>query len=351
MYVVSTVSSDRSVQSPVLQAEDVRQTLSDLICSKIQAICDDNKRRLEGFKNDVSLLSGGIFYPEEYFHALKEAGLEDRIEELRNLDAFFYGYAPPESFELLDVAKRTSGCGLFVLKKGVLPSVALDKMAHGLSLMECRGVCDLVRYLAIKEVLGNEKFDLLFSSDSPFSLTIGFGTWKDPLNFLVEWINAEIPDPETIERGDLVYFRNLPYYPLKHRLGMAQGFNTFCIDETVSSQKFAALGLESEGLNPKQIFITLLDELNRTKDTCLEHISDKTKAAYNRALYIASLSSCSPIQYEPSDRHVTWAEFSSINSKNWSLRCRLDVEKITALANSTVEEAKSLLHTYWSQNN
>ena len=351
MLVNSTGSSDRSVQSPALQVEDVRQTLSDLICSKIQAICADNKRRLEGFKNDVSLLSGGIFYPEEYFHALKEAGLEDRIEELRNLDAFFYGYAPSESFELLDVAQRTSGCGLFVLNKGVLPSVALDKMAQGLTLMECRGVCDLVRYLAIKEVLGNEKFDLLFSSDSPFPLTIGFATWKDPLNFLVEWIKADIPDPQTIQRGDLVYFRNSPNYRLTHPYGMAQGFNTFCIDETISTQKFAALGLESQGLNPKQIFITLLDELNRTKDTDLEHILEKTKEAFNRALYIASLTSHAPVQSEPSDRHVTWAEFSSINSKNWSLRCRLDVEKITALANSTVEEAKSLFQTYWIQNN
>lgn len=339
MLVNPTGPSDRSI----LQVEDVRHRLSDFICSKIQEIAADNKRRLEGFKNDVSLLSGGIFYPEEYFQALKEAGLDDRIEELRNLDAFFYGYAPPESFELYEVAKRTSGLGMFALKKGVLPSVAVDKMVEGLTLMECRGVCDLVRYLAIKEVLGNEKFDLLFSADSPFALTIGFGTWMDPLNFLVEWINEDRPDSEDIQRGDLVYFRNCRTYPLKHPHGVAQGFNTFCLDET--SQNFTGLGLESDGLLPKQIFVTLLDELNRPKDTKVEYILEKTKAAFNRARYIDSLT------YEPSDRHVTWAEFSFLNSKNWKLCSRLDVEKITAIANSTVEEAKTLLYTYWSQKN
>ncbi len=326
------ISSEPSSQTPAtLQIEEVRNRLNDSICQKMQGICADNKRRLEESKTNASLLEKGIFFPPEYYYALKRAGAEKQIEELRNCDAFFHGHVSSDHFEPVLNDKSITGkqrfC--FTLKKGVCPAEALRTIEKGLSLIECKAVFHIVAYQAIQEILGIDKFYHLFSRDSSTPLVIGLLRPQNPLYRLIETLNETNPNKSMIEKGDLVYFRNRPFYLEKHVDGMAQGFNTICIDDRWGSQKFVALGLEPKGLEEKGIIQVLFEELIQEPDH-LDYLSTTTKAAL-----------CKDLQVEkwlinPQDCH-------DLSKWDCTLLSRFDAEKITALANSTLEEARRLL--------
>ncbi|MBS0629353.1 MAG: hypothetical protein JSS30_03905 [Verrucomicrobia bacterium] len=325
-----------------LKIEDVRTRLSNLVCEKIQMICSDNKRRLEGFKTDVSLLSSGIFYPQEYFHALQQVGEHAQINELREGDAFFNGYASTEHFDI-DL-KPSSASGKrsysFTLKEGALPSEALQKMVEGLSLIDCLAVCHLVQYLAIHALIGTEKFNRLFAAGSTTPLKIGSLRPENPLYRLVTELNDVNPSYSKIEVGDLVYFKNNDSYLLKHMRGTAQGFNTFCISDQWNGQRYASLGFVPEGLSEKKVVRVLIEEFNLEPDN-LEYLSTKTKEAFYKSLgeRLKMAEKNRNHQINPQECNRLW---------NWqfALISRLDAEKITALANCTLEEALVLWDQY-----
>ena len=96
MYVKSI---DHSVH-PGHLLEDVRTRLNDIACEKMQAICADNWHRLENCKTDPQLLSKGIFYPHEYYEALKETNQTAQIETLKKTDSFYHGLVSSEHFRI-----------------------------------------------------------------------------------------------------------------------------------------------------------------------------------------------------------------------------------------------------------
>lgn len=320
-----------------LQVDDVRTRLSNLVCEKMQAICADNKSRLEGCKRDVKLLERGVFYPQEYFHALRETNQHERIDELRNSDAFFHGYVSPEYFELDSCKESPTGklLGHLSLKKGALPSDALKSLSEGLSLLECKSICDAVRYIAILEILGPDKFNVLFASDSPTPLKIGSISRDNPIHLLTELLD-ERTNPE---KGDLVYFENNEFYIKKHTKGMAKGFNSFCVGGGWSSPKFIAFGLPEAGLNRDEIIDVLVQEFNLPLDN-LEYLTEKTREAFYKARHT-----------KPEERTDFQIDRDAITRYPYLFGraiSMLSAERITALANATLEEARKLLDQYQS---
>lgn len=309
-------NNNHSQNQPTLTTVDVGNRLTDLVCEKIKAICADNKRRLAGAKADPSLLDRGIYYPNEYREALQEAGRTEAIDALAKQNAFVFGFTASKHFQLVDTATRTNGLGKFQLTKDARPSTGLKEMAEGLTLMECRGICDLVRYWAIAEVLGEEKFDALFCAASRTPLTIGFSIWTDPLNFLLHWIKEYPLSGDPIQLADLFYFENLTDYLQIHPEGIACGYNTFCIDNG-ASPKFTGLGLPGDGLEKENIHKALWEEYNK------------------------------PV----GSNRITWDRFKKKTIFCGQLCSRLHAERITALANAKIEEAKALMVAYWTSSN
>lgn len=333
MYVRSIDHS--SEQSPILPTnpgafneKEVRKRLNDIACERIQAICADNKYRLENCHRDPQLLSKGVFYPHEYYVALNKTSQVDQIEALRKTDSFYQGFVSPEHYSI-DVSLGSmmrNYCGSFLLKENVLPSEALKAVVEGPSLILCGVVCQIARWSAVQEVLGTEKFDALFASNSSTPFKIGL---KSPIShlFKFEWARG-IPF-NTIKKGDLVHFPNHYLYPNKHKLGVAGAYNTICIHK--KTPKFTSLGISGEGITTKEMNKLLIDEFNTPPNYALEFLAEETKKAVSKRFNFAA-------------KEVVLHE--GFESK-FEICTRFDAEKITALANSTLQQARELLDQ-WS---
>lgn len=301
---------------------DMLTRLNDIACEKMQAICADNRHRLENCKGDPQLLSKGIFYPHEYYAALKATNQAEQIATLKKTDSFYQGFVSPDHFRI----DTTLGpmmenlCGSFRLKENVRPSEALKAAVEGPSIILCGVVCQIARMLAVQEVLGTEKFDALFASNSPTPFKLGLNC---PISQLLKFSDEENPF-YSIGKGDLVQFPNHYLYRNKHKMGIAGAYNTLCIGvEEIKFRdipKFTSLGISGEGITPEEMNNLLIDEFNAPPDYELEYLAEETQKVvsnrFNKAAGEVKLSE----------------EFRS-KFENIS---RFDAKKITALVNGNL---------------
>jgi hypothetical protein len=208
------------IPNPVaLSEKNVRKRLNKIACERLQEICAENKHRLEKCDGDVQLLSKGIYYPHEYYNALKRTNHLEQIETLKKTDSFYHGYLSSEHFSI-DVSlgpMMENCCGSFLLRENVRPSEALKAVREGPSLILCGVICQIARLLAVQEILGTEKFDILFASNSSTPLKLGLYC---PISHLLQFVWVEEPiqgassDISSIKKGDLVKFPNHYLRPL-----------------------------------------------------------------------------------------------------------------------------------------
>ncbi len=320
----------QSAGSTEISAKTVRARLNHTMCEKINAINALHQQSMNGYKSDIQLLNRGVFYPPEYYFALKQMNQTARIEALLKKEAFFNGYLSPKHFTRVEDDS-------FSVKIGVLPSDALQNIFEGLCLMGCDQVVQAAEYAAIQEVLGAEKFNALFSADGPTPLIISLkegGEAISPLRKLKVLIYKKHPQPAEIKKGDSVYFENHADYDAKHLGGTATGYHSICIDD--NGKKFAAFGLPPGGLSTKEIKEDLLKEFNSEPES-IEYLPERVR------YYFGAVTQMDPRQFAYlKNKAYTMKEFEAESGGKATLLHRLDVDRITLLANSSLEKSLKL---------
>ncbi len=319
-----------------LAVNEVRDRLTATAIATVRAIVKDNEERMAGYKDNLQLLATGPFYGNEYFKALQAKSQTARLKYFLEKGNFFHGFAPSTFFYMQPDAQKPTQlvASRFLLKPGKKPSEALAAIRQGLSFIGCGETCQIGFYEAIREVLGTEKFDMLFAADSPTPLIIHFDTKQGPLeSLLVKTIPAG-----KISKGQITPILNVDLYTIKHFNGEAQTYVALCCDDTPDHQLFTTLGLPSEGMTLKEVSEKLMEEFNSTP-MGMEIVTKEVAARLQIPHY-------SPMFAK---KTLTSDEFAARGGGRIFCTVELNAEKITKLANSTFHEARTLL-SQWHKN-
>lgn len=236
-----------------------QQKISTLVVEKFQQLITEYNTRKANYKNDVKVLDKGFWYQNEYLECLKEKHQNQRLEWFRNKNAFYHGF-PPKGFEhICDhstyTGKRLNG---YVIKKGTPASEGLKSIKESLCFIDCQEAIEIAYYEALLEILGEEKFNQVFSADGNNPLCLDCDIGNTPLrNFLKEETNPSL----SFNPGDEVGFINVPLYSNKHPNGELSGFHSLCI-QSKPVAKYLAFGLSSEGATEEEIYDLFVQAFN-----------------------------------------------------------------------------------------
>lgn len=256
--------------------EVLRHRIHCIAARTMLEIVADYEYRCDNVLDKPELLLNGIWMQNKYFSMLKEIpSARKRLKFfIRNnciLDPF-----PPEGMTKILSDKSVTGFDLYqvVLKQGKLPSKALDAVRKRFSLLDYMAVCHIAYYQALYEVLGRDKFNIIFRDNSPAPLS--FGNLESFSNLLKKADSTpQEKDSRPVKVGSLVTFGNISQYKEKHRhLGKSQYLTVICTDGTLGKQKYAGLGLPHEGCSEEEIEELLVKEHNEALFTS-EFITDE----------------------------------------------------------------------------
>lgn len=181
----------------------------------------------------------GIWYPHEY-----SAHLKNEFDQEMN-PSFYDGYANEEFF-------NRNSAFLFELKQGKKASDALLSFLKGPTVADCGNATVACYYKTLLDILGQEKFDQLFSNP-PILLTIGQGMMdpNSPLSYLAEFTESSKYMEEgslgkrPLKIGDECHFGGIKWYANKHPKGFDAGWNViYAGDNERGEQLFIAHGFE-----------------------------------------------------------------------------------------------------------
>ena len=264
-----------------------------IVLQLIEKITKDRCLRLEGYMRNPSLLNEGVFTAPEYCTALSNLKDNHPIEKTRKLaetrlttfctrGSFYHGYTSSKSIKRPDSDLSPTGTYMhnFHVKKEALPSVAIDEMIHGLSILRPSEVLILVMYKALATCLGNSKFDFIFQTEGT-ELEVDVFSCLNPLPTLFTFIEYE----DSLKEGDIACFFN-PYHSQKHL-----SEQDFLFAAHTSQNKFVAFGLPPNGLSKHKVLMHLLHEYNRTPlltSLVTEKLAQKIFAYYSAIQLLAA---------------------------------------------------------------
>lgn len=337
MAIITNSAHPTSVQYPQtpISEDEVRERLTTKAIEIVRAIVTNNTHRMKEFKREIQLLGSGIFYGNEYFEALKSANQKARLEFYLQKGSFYHGLAPSKHFDMLKNSNSPTGilANCFVLKEGVAPSAALDDIRQGLSFIGCGETCQIAYYEAVKDVLGTEKFDILFAANSSTPLTIQFNSGNNPINRLLERTSS----PKKFVKGRIYQFENTPYYASKHMNGEALGYTTLCCDDTPGKETFTTLGLSPEGMTQAEVGQKMFEDCNRNPiglEIVTEEVAKRILSTYTQK-EISQFKKLETYQFSAED-------FAEQGGGRIIASCELNAQRITQLANLSVKEARKL---------
>lgn len=289
----------------------------------IKEIVSDNEHRVNNCKENIQLLGEGCFYPNTYFRLLKDNHQQQRLDYFIKKGSFYYGYASLKHFTI--VAHNH-----FILKNDVTPCDGLRAIRKGFTFIGCGEICQMAYYEAIKDAVGEAKFNALFSASSKTPLRFHWDSTQNPLFRLFKFRL----DPNSFSKGELVSFANTQSYQKKHLIGDAQGYNAICCDPTPGQETFTTLGLASKGMTRLQISEKLLSDFNeqpKAIDTVTPELRDRL------------LKDLSPgiieMTRQLKDAQMDKEEFLKTGGGAIAIGCALNVLRIDELARLSLKEA------------
>lgn len=238
-----------------------KETVNQVLVRKFREIISDYNERRERKTN--SDLGRGPWYANEYAALLINRNQQKRHEFFLGKGHYFHGF-PPKFFNSVRKIDSPTGIEMFKykLKQDAKPSEALAAIKMGpVSFIDCSEAVFIAMYETIQEVLGEEKFDELFSSKGATPLVIDPAFHRTALHQL-GFIHEEVITTEP-QFGDVVHFGNLPLYSVKHPNGEEAGYNAICISQEDEEKKYLAFGLASEGASEEEVNQNLLDAFNK----------------------------------------------------------------------------------------
>lgn len=260
-----------SVSQPSQQTlHGIRELLGQRVAICLQEIAARTEQVKRDFLTDRSLLDSGVWYPIDYAKALQQTNQSKRLEFLQEKKHLVHGYVSKKFFEPVLEKNKEARDWSFLVCKDKLPSEALKAAVAGLSILDCGSVCQIARYKALLDVLGDAKFNRLFSEPYGVRMNIGYEVDDEfqPMRYFVDFTqHAHDQKPGTIgnralEVGQIVAFHGVEEYKEKHPCGMGGNYNLACLNSTPGSQLYIGHGLPSQGANEHQIARIMIDEFN-----------------------------------------------------------------------------------------
>lgn len=211
-------------------------------------------------------LATGPWYANDYATALQKHHQQGRLDWLKERDKFFHGH-PPKGFIQQpnpETITRIDPCS-YQIKEDCLPSQALENVITGpFSFTDCGSAVELAMYETLKEVLGEARFNEIFSAQGQTPLKLHSHVLKTPL-YALGFAKEAMLDVRAISPnlGDNVYFSNIPLYTIKHPNGESKGFHAVCISpsDTVN-KRYIAFGTPADGKTESEMNDFMVDEFN-----------------------------------------------------------------------------------------
>lgn len=253
------------------EGNHLREKIGEIVAYTIKKIVKDFNERKEGCSKKISLLENGFWYPNEYFAALKKCNQSPRIDFFTKNGSFYHGFSNPKKTGFGQIANPQSATGIdpcqYRLQINTFTAAqALKAAQENLMLGDCAQLCKLSQYQGLLEILKEERFNKLFSTNPKDFLTIGSANSNPILVFLTfpnQSTSKGVKNARPINVGQLIAFRNTQKYSVKHMMGESASFNTICVDATPGQQKFVALGLPSSGISEDEMENLMVEKYNQ----------------------------------------------------------------------------------------
>lgn len=259
---------------------------------------------------DPNNMREGIWYPNEHF--LKSKKMDQKLFEFLNKKAaYIRGYLNKKYFDYINDKGPNSNNVFngkrimhFLLKKEAEPSVALNSFLEGLFIVDCGVAVQIARYGALLELLGKDKFNILFGNSSkgqrmnlgyliddelqPMQYFVNFTT-SAMKSGLYEQINGKKAPKDLVGTignrpvnvGQIVEFKGVVTHKYKHPWSADGGYNVVCTDSTPGHQLYMALGFEKPKTE-EEIIQLLINSYNR--QPTWEDKPEDLKDSLNQAL-------------------------------------------------------------------
>jgi hypothetical protein len=340
--------SCHSLQAPSLLKDEkvLRDQLAEVALATLKKIAEDHQQRMQGYSKDVKLLEKGMFYPNDYYKALKQMKQEKRLQWMIEKGHLFHGLASSEFFDPILNPSLATGRELsaFQLKKGKSPSDALEALQTRLTLIGCGEVCQVAYYKAFQHVLGKEKFDAIFAASSSTPLQIGFKNTKDSWGLLVKEEISMIPNTK---KGQIVHIPNIPTYKIKHINGEAAGFNLLCCEDIKTGQeKFLGFGIPPTGMSTGEISNLLLQEYNATPIGMAMVTQEVAKKILENSHPLFSAQQYQKIISQYENHKIDLPMFKSQLGGLLHTIADFNTDRIMQLAKSNIDEATKLFKSW-----
>ncbi|MCX6990948.1 MAG: hypothetical protein NTX49_07810 [Chlamydiae bacterium] len=226
----------------------------------MQEILADSYERFSSTEDpDGTLLHKGVWYATEFYKACKRLSNLPLASSSVDLGSTYHGHGPQEVVTHIEDATSPTGRHLyaFSLKEGIRASKAMLHLKEGLSFLDCGNVCYLASYFALLDLLGEEKFDILFGFDSPFRWTLTADS-QSPLSVLFP--RCFLQNKSQIQLGDIAYFSNCKQYVVKHIASQARGIHLLCASD--SPHKYLVFGLVPKPIYQAEVEYMLYECFN-----------------------------------------------------------------------------------------
>lgn len=195
----------------------------------------------------------GIMYDLDFFWEERFYSTRDRFHsaldrgEITPSPCFNYDDQRFYSFHLIDKQK---------------PSHAIKRFFEGPTIADCGSTVEGIFFKAILEILGQEKFDSIFSNPSSKLQIKRFGIGDNGLlELFTDMLNFEA-SPSKLEIGSRGYINGIPEYNLKHPYGVGSGLHVICMEKKLNGQNlYWGLGLRKYHTE-EEIIKLLVDDYN-----------------------------------------------------------------------------------------
>ena len=256
-----------------LELNEFRNRLGRYVVDSMQEMVERSNRA-----QTENRLNEGIWFPRDYISALIENSQSQRLKWLKNKCHLLEGFVDRGLFDEvndhIDEIRVKQRSWTFTVKDGALPSLALKTAKIGLSILDDGAVCQIARYDALLKMLGEDKFNRLFSSEHGQKMNIGYSIDDDlqPMTYFVAFTKSAMRgeygsiNARGVKVGQILFFQGVSGYDDKHPFGMGEGYNVVCNDETSGSQTYLGLGFASNGVTEEQIAKKMVDEYNLAPD-------------------------------------------------------------------------------------
>jgi len=269
---------------------------------------------------------------------LKSRGQKPRIEWMKKGNLCYQGYVPKKCFSRIEGLQFT-----FAAKTEVAASKALNTITEGLALLECGTALQLTQWMALKEYIGSERFDILLSFPQNVFPPLYLQHGAYILSALYQ--EVKIQGEDEVLPGDICYFKNISSYLKKHPYGPSVGYNTVCVVAnrhlgTDKKARFMGFGLAIEGASSPEIESHLFEEFNKPPLIPHDYLSKELADS---------------IPKSATDETLSWGEFKQVQSEDHNgtkgrlvlkiRRPRLD--RLEALQNTPPNKIRDLVAS-WS---